>query len=142
MTDIFAAGEPLDISKLNAFNKQLTDLEAKLDVYTKQQSINDSTVVSLIIRGGSTGQDLTPEVNKEKSVTCSFGSGFKSGTSPYVVVTPYGIGANSVAPINYYVGGGYDNSQFNIRYYLLGTAGVETAIGKFGFNWIAVGQPA
>jgi hypothetical protein len=141
MTDIFAAGEPLDISKLNAFNKQLTDLEAKLDVYTKQQSINDSTVVSLIIRGGSTGQDLTPEVNKEKSVTCSFGSGFKAGTSPYVVITPYGIGANSVAPINYYIGGGYNNTSFNIRYYLSGTAGVETSIGKFGFNWIAVGQP-
>ena len=141
MTEIFAAGQPLDIDALNRLGSDLFKLKGDLTTYTKQQTVNDSTVESLIIRGGSTGQDLNAAVNSEKSVTVSFGSGFKAGTSPYVVVTPYGIGANSVAPLVYYVGGGYDNSQFNIRYYLL-EANSNAAIGKFGFNWIAVGIPA
>ena len=145
MTEIFNPGEPLDISKLNSISKQISDLKGELEAYTQQQSIDNSTIAKLVVRGGSTGQDLLPEYNKEQSVTISFGYSFKSGTSPYITVTPYGVGANSLASLFYYVGGGYNNTQFNIRYYLIGSStatGTDKTIGKMGFNWVAAGEPA
>jgi hypothetical protein len=145
MTERFAPGDPLDIAKLNAISDSVSTLKGQLELFTQAQSLEDKTVTKLVVRAGSTGQDIVPEFNKADSVTISFGYAFKAGTSPYIAVTPYGVGANSLAPLFYFVGGGYNNTQFNLRYYLVGgstSTGTDPKIGKIGFNWIAVGEPA
>jgi hypothetical protein len=146
MTDRFAPAEPLDIAKLNAMDDLITKLRGQLEQFTQSQSLEDKTIQKLVVRAGSTGQDIVPEFNKPDSVTVSFGYAFKAGTSPYVTVTPYGIGANSLSPLVYFVGGGYNNTQFNIRYYLSSgsstATGTDKSVGKMGFNWVAVGEPA
>lgn len=145
MTERFAPAEPLDIAKLNDMDDLITKLRGQLEQFTQSQSLEDKTIQKLVVRSGSTGQDLLPEFNKEQSITISFGYAFKAGTSPYITVTPYGLGANSLAPLFYFVGGGYNNTQFNLRYYLIGgstSTGTDKNVGKMGFNWVAVGEPA
>lgn len=136
MTEIFNPGEPLDINALNSISSKLTALEANLAAYTTSQSLENSTQTPFVVKAGATGQDYTPEAGKDLSIPISFGYTFK--TSPFVVITPYGLASNKLDTLFYYVGGSYGTSNFNLHYYAMNTWNG----GKIGFNWIAVGQPA